>query len=166
MFDTARLSSRYAVRSMNDADADAILALCRGNPLFYRYTTARPTKEEILADLHLTPPGTDETQKYYVGFYKTDALVAVLDLIDGYPDAQTAFLGFFMVEKARQGRGVGSEIVAEICTFLKAAGKTAVRLAINKGNPQSTHFWKKNGFAVLREVEREDGTVLLAEKRL
>lgn len=42
----------------------------------------------------------------------------------------------------------------------------AVRLGIDKENPQSNHFWRKNGFTVLREAAQECGIVLLAERRL
>ena len=41
-----------------------------------------------------------------------------------------------------------------------------LRLAIDKGNPQSAHFWKKNGFIVIKEVDREGWTVLVSEKQL
>ena len=40
------------------------------------------------------------------------------------------------------------------------------RLGIDKDNPQSNRFWKKNGFEVIREVKQENGTVLVAEKNL
>lgn len=42
----------------------------------------------------------------------------------------------------------------------------AVRLGIDKENPQPNHFWRKNGFTVLREAAQERGIVLLAERRL
>ena len=92
--------------------------------------------------------------------------MAVLDLIDGYPKPEIAFLGFFMMNRAFQGRGLGSALIGELAAALWDTGKTAIRLGIDKGNPQSTHFWKKNGFAVIREVARPGGTVLLAEKVL
>ena len=36
--------------------------------------------------------------------------------------------------------------------------------ALCESNPQSNHFWKKNGFEVVKEVAREDGVILVAEK--
>ena len=49
--------------------------------------------------------------------------------------------------------------------YLETIGIRSVRLAINKGNPQSTHFWKKNGYSILREVYKDGGGLLLeAEK--
>lgn len=40
--------------------------------------------------------------KYYVGFYHKDKLVAVMDLIVKYPNDETAFIGFFMMAKKLQ----------------------------------------------------------------
>ncbi len=159
-------STQYRVRRMGPADAEEILRLCRGNTQYYACCGAEASREQILSDLSLTPPGVEPSAKYYVGFYRGDALIAVMDLIDGYPEDDVAFIGFFMTDRALQGRGLGSAIVAELSAYLKGIGKTAIRLGIDKGNPQSTHFWKKNGFAVLREIDRGDWTVLLAEKTL
>ena len=61
---------------------------------------------------------------------------------------------------------MGTSIIDEVTEYLRSKGKTAVRLAIDKGNPQSTHFWKKNGFEILSEVDKEGWTKLVAEKSL
>ena len=92
------------------------------------------------------PPEKTAADKYYAGFFSGEQLIAVLDLILGYPDAQTAFLGFFMTAAAVQKKGVGSTIVANIRTCCKRLGFTRLRLAIDEGNPQSEAFWTKNGF--------------------
>ncbi len=166
MLDISKLSSRYSVRRMDDSDADTILDFCLQNAQFYRYCGKQPSRELVLSDLHITPPGIDAASKYYVGFYDNADLVAIMDLIDGYPDGNSAYIGFFMMNARLQGRQIGSGIVREVFRYLKEAGLSAVRLAIDKGNPQSTHFWKKNGFLVKREVERDGWTVLVAEKTL
>ena len=93
-------------------------------------------------------------------------MTAILDLIDGYPDKETVFIGFFMVNRQLQGRRVGSGIILELVQFLMQRGFKRVMLGIDKGNPQSTHFWKKNGFVVIREVPQDGGTILVAEKDL
>ena len=66
---------------------------------YYRYCGKQPSRELILHDLHITPPNTSADAKYYVGFYDLDTLVAIMDLIDGYPDGDTAFIGFFMMNR-------------------------------------------------------------------
>ena len=164
--DLSALSKRYSIRRMDDSDADSILELCKGNAQYYLYCQAEPSKEQILNDLHITPPGIDFSDKYYIGFYQGNTLVAVMDLIDGYPGPDTAFIGFFMMRKEFQGNQVGSTIIQETAAYLKTLGMTSIQLGIDKGNPQSTHFWKKNGFVVKEEIDRGDWTVLLAEKTL
>ena len=164
--DISALSKRYSIRRMDDSDADSILELCKGNEQYYLYCQAEPSKEQILNDLHITPPGIDPSAKYYIGFYQGNTLVAVMDLIDGYPAPGTAFIGFFMMRKEFQGNQVGSTIIQETAAYLKTLGMTSIQLGIDKGNPQSTHFWKKNGFVVKEEIDRGDWTVLLAEKTL
>ena len=166
MIELAKLSRDYAVRRLSEQDADEILALMRGNPQFYRYCGRQNTREELLTDLRLTPPGVEWERKYYVGLFDAEGLAAVLDLIDGYPDGDTAFIGFFMMNRQLQGRRIGSSIIQDLCLYLKETGLKRVLLGIDKENPQSNAFWAKNGFSVIREVEQEEGTILLAEKCL
>lgn len=164
--DLSDLSARYAVRRLGPDDADWILALCAGNPQFYSYSPAECTREQVLGDLALAPPGIPPERKHYVGFFEGDVLVAVMDIVDGYPTEDIAFIGFFMVAAERQDRGVGRAIVAETLAYLRSLGYAAARLAIDEGNPQSTAFWTRNGFSVLRRIPRETGAVLLAERAL
>lgn len=166
MIDKGKLSSRYSVRRLDESDIDLILALCRGNMQFYRYCEHQPEEDQILNDMKLTPPGTDRADKYYIGFFHENDLVAVMDLIDGYPDPETAYIGFFMVNRKFQGRNTGTQIIRETEEYLANAGKRKIRLAIDKGNPQSTHFWKKNGFSVIGEKDLNGWTKLVAEKNI
>ena len=166
MIEISKISRVYDIRRLDDSDVDSILRFCRKNTQFYEYCEAEPTREQVLNDLHITPPGIGLSDKYYIGYYQNGILTAVMDLIDGYPEPEIAFIGFFMMNKDIQGHGIGTAIIRETAAYLKTAGKTAVRLAIDKGNPQSTHFWKKNGFVVIKEVDRNGWTVLVAEKQL
>lgn len=166
MLELQKFSERYQVRRMQDADAEEILALCMQNTQYYQYCGKQPSRELILNDLHITPPGIGPSDKYYTGFYSETGLAAVLDLIDGYPDQNACWIGFFMMNKRLQGRQLGTEIIQHLCGYLREAGYTMLRLGIDKDNPQSTHFWKKNGFRVVREVKQDEGTILVAEKAL
>ena len=161
-----KLSDAYTIRRLTDADVPMLYAWMLRNDQYFRYCGGSTTPERVRQDLTLCPPGTEPAQKHYVGFFDADTLVAVMDLIDGYPDADTAFIGFFMMNKDLQGQGTGTAIVRDVLAALRALGYTAVRLGIDKENPQSNHFWRKNGFTVLREAAQERGIVLLAERRL
>ena len=102
------LSRRYTVRQLMETDVDAMLALCSGNPQFYRYHPPMATKASILDDLQAVPPGKTLSDKYFIGFYDGETLAAMMDLITGYPNPATAYIGLFMVDAAQQGRGTGS----------------------------------------------------------
>ncbi len=166
MIEVAKLSDCCFVRRLTEDDAGEVLAICRDNPQFYRYCEAEPTINQVLNDMTVTPPGVDRSRKFFVGFYDESELVAVMDLIDGYPSRDVAYIGFFMMNMRLQGRQIGSSIVSGVLNNLKTMGFSAVRLGIDKDNPQSTHFWKKNGFVVIRETEKHGWPFLEAEKRL
>ena len=116
--------------------------------------------------MHATPPGIGLPDKYFIGFCQEETLIAVMDLIEGYPKPDTAFIGFFMMNKSFQGKGIGTAIIQDTAAYLKTAGKRAIRLAIYQQNPQATHFWKKNGFLVIGQFDRNGRTILTAEKAL
>lgn len=145
---------------------DMIYLFCRCNTQFYEYCGHENSIELIQSDLKITPPGIPLEQKYYIGFFENDMLVAIMDLIDGYPDEDCTYIGFFMMNKEIQGKGLGSSIISEALDYLKSIGFTSCRLAIDKDNPQSNHFWKKNGFEVIREIVRDEGTILEAKRGL
>ena len=166
MIDISKLSKRYSVRILEEADIEMLVEICKQNTFFYEYTEARPSKENILDDMKAIPPGIDMQDKYYFGFFDGRELVAIMDLIDGYSKAEIAYIGFFMMNPQYQGKQIGTAIIDEVIDYLLSTGKTSVRLAIDKGNPQSTHFWKKNGFDVLSEADVNGWTKLVAERKL
>jgi len=166
MFDINKFSNQYSVRFLKENDIDLVIDICNGNPLFYEYTIARPTKENLLEDMRLTPPGIDLKDKYYVGYFDNETLVAVLDLIDGWPSKEVAYIGFFMMNHSYQGKNIGSSIIKELSIYLKSLNVKYLRLAVDDGNPQSLHFWHKNGFELVKSVTTDEGIKHVLEKRL
>ena len=171
--DIARLSARYRVRRMTEADVDALEAFCGSNPQYYKACGVPVTREGVRKDLTLCPPGRTLCDKYFIGFYDGfddgpggERLTAILDLITDYPDARTAYIGLFMVDGARAGQGLGTALLKEVFTALKVAGFGTVRLCYQKENPQSGAFWVKNGFAAQKEVPHEYGVMIAAQREL
>ncbi len=160
-------SQKYAVRPLTAGDVDKILALCAENEQFYRYHPPLATRESILADMTALPPGTGAENKHYLGFFDGDALIAVLDLIERYPQQNTAYIGFFMTKKERQSCGLGTSLIGKLFDELRKEKFCRVRLAIDRGNPQSKAFWEKNGFALTgEEFPRDDSAYLPMERAL
>lgn len=165
--DVAILSERYRVRRLTEADVDMVYALSVENPMFYQYCPPFVTSKSILSDMKALPPRKGYEDKYYIGYFEGDELVAVMDLILGYPYEETAFVGLFMMAKERQGKGIGSGIVAECFASLSSMGYRFARLAYAKGNPQSEAFWMKNGFVRTGvEIESEGYVQVVMERRI
>lgn len=164
--DVARFSARFRVRRMEPGDAEKMLALCNTNPQYFEHCGTPATREGILRDLTLCPPGKDAADKYYVGYYDGARLAALLDLVAGYPDPDTAYIGLFMVDGTRAGRGLGTSLMEELFAALKAVGFGAVRLGYEKDNPQASRFWQKNGLIAQREAAHAYGTMVVARRAL
>lgn len=160
------LSETYMVSVLEDRDVPAVVQLCEGNPLFYQHCPPPVSEEGIRADMRALPPGKGLEDKYYLGFWSGGGLVAVMDLILRYPDEKTAFIGFFMMNAAMQGRGIGTKIVDEACACLKREF-SFIRLGYVKGNCQSKAFWTKNRFRPTGVTTKtEDYEIVVMQREL
>ena len=138
------LSKKYEVRILDKNDVDLIYAMSCENKIYYQYHPPFVTKESIVEDMKALPPNKGYDDKYYIGFFEEDSLIANMDLILGYPTDQIAFIGLFMTNVHHQNKGVGSNIINDVCKYLKQLGYKKVRIGVDKENPQSNSFWKKN----------------------
>ena len=94
------LSKRFFVRALETEDVDIIYDLCSKNKLFYEFHQPFVTRESILDDRNTLPPGKSKEDKAYIGLFDGDTLVAVMDLILGYPTEEIVWIGFFMMDTA------------------------------------------------------------------
>ena len=89
----------FVVRRLEAGDIEPMLEICRGNELFYRYHPPLATRENLLQDLTALPPGRSMRDKFFVGFFDGDALIAMMDWVLGYPKADTVWIGFFITTR-------------------------------------------------------------------
>lgn len=171
----SKFSSRFYVRKLSEKDAGEVYGLCKTNPVYYEYMREEPSVQGIVADMSALPPGNRSEDKFFVGYYEKKnlaenacgGLIAVLDLIISCPNEDTALIGWLILRKSRQGRGIASRIVSELSQYLKARGVSRIRLGYVKGNEESRRFWEKNGFLPTgEESEREGYTVVVMQKEL
>lgn len=158
------LSKTYQVTRLNESHVHSILALCQKNPQYYRYCPPAVSAENILADMSALPPGKTTKDKYYLGFWQKEKLIAVMDLILAYPNKETAFIGFFMMESDMQGKGIGSGIIEDACRYL-AKKFSYIRLGYVKGNMQGEHFWLKNKFIPTGIITQTDDYEIVVMQR-
>ena len=157
----------HKFRILTEEDIPQIYNLLLGNPLYYQHCPPEPTYESICQDMKALPPRKEAKDKYYGGLFDGEYLVAVLDLITGYPSETTLFIGFFMMNREEQGKGLGTEIITELCNNVHSQGFTHIRLGYVKGNLQSEAFWLKNGFEKTGiETQTEEYTIVILERDL
>lgn len=72
--------------------------------------------------------------------------VAVLDVLDGYPDRTTWYLGLIFLAPAARGAGLGTELIEALCAHVVAHGGTALRLAVMLVNPAARRLYDRLGF--------------------
>ena len=160
------LSDVFTVKYLTEQDIPQIMELCKGNPQYYEYCPPEVSEESIRKDMHALPPKKTKDDKHYFGFFEGDSLVAVMDLIEKYPNENTAFIGFFMMNKAYQEKEIGSGIISEVCDVLKKSF-THIRLGYVSTNMQARNFWMKNGFEHTGLQSKEElYTVNVLEKTL
>lgn len=160
------LSRKYAVKLLSDKDVAAVYNLCSKNTLYYDFCPPFVTPESIKADMTALPRGKRREDKFYLGYYDNDNLTAVMDLILGYPDEETAYVGFFMTDVSVQGKGVGSAIISEMSQFIFSQGYSDIQLGWVKGNPQAEHFWHKNGFKETGKMYDMDDYIVVEAQRI
>ena len=72
-----------------------------------------------------------------------------------------------MAESAVSGRGIGTSIIQGCLPYFASLGYRGVRLAVAEGNPQSSAFRRKNGFAETGErFPKGKPVYLVMERRL
>lgn len=159
------LSKSYEVKKITEDELNEVYQLCAGNPVYYKYCPPNISIDSIKQDMYALPRNKTMDDKFYVGIYDKDKLIGILDLILDYPKVDSTFIGFFMVNKEYQGRGIGTKIIDDVLEYLKNIGYIEVNLAYAKGNEQSENFWLKNEFEKTGQEVQRDTYIAVKMKR-
>ncbi|MEV6287130.1 GNAT family N-acetyltransferase [Kribbella sp. NPDC051770] len=144
------------IRALGAADVDALQALIESDAGYTeRITGYPPGAADAQSLLMMRPEGLAEDAKVVLGAFDGDELVAVVDLLRGYPEPSYAFIGLLEVRGDRQGRGVGGatyglgeQYVAEEWPEVRR-----LRLAVVDTNAEvAAPFWISQGFESTGEV--------------
>ncbi len=81
MLHISQLSTKYKIKKMGEEDISRILNLENGNPLYFAYCPPKPCRETVLNDLKALPEGKSLEDKFYIGFFENDSLIAIMDFI-------------------------------------------------------------------------------------
>ena len=165
-FDLSSLSSCYQARAITESDITDVYELCRANRRYYRQLQQKPSRQSLTAVISEVPEGSSQQHKHFVGFYDADGgLAAILDLITGWPEADDAYIGWFMVSADLQRRGVGSQLLADIRAAMKGQGYDSLSVGVIRENEDAFAFWEKQGFARTGEERQQGGRTVVMMAR-
>ena len=122
MLNISQLSTKYRIKKMEEEDISRILNIENGNPQYFEYCPPKPCRETVLNDLKALPEGKSLEDKFYIGFFKNDSLIAIMDFILSFPKEDMVFIGLFMMDSKESGKGKGSAIIIEALTAWKSEG--------------------------------------------
>jgi GNAT superfamily N-acetyltransferase len=109
-------------------------------------------------------PGCSLEQKHFMIVYQGTETVGVVDLIFGYPDPETAFLGLLLLRESQQGMGLGKETYGLVEQMAVENGFKKIRLAVVDSNLVQK-FWEKLGFKETGTVRPHEGRKIKSTKR-
>lgn len=154
----------YNIIKIQEQQYNDVYHLQKENIIYFQYTNEYPIQyKDIISEITELPPNTSIDQKYYIGFYLDDTLVAIMDYIDGYPNDKTYWIGLFILDINYQGLGIGTKIMN---TFLKLSNKT-IQLGCLSNNQEGLAFWNKFGFKQIRRAynKEKDWDIIVMQKR-
>lgn len=116
------------------------------------------------------PLGINQNDKHVL-LIKDENYKGVIDLVFGYPNRHTVFLGLLLLREDIQGNSLGKKSYQLIEDYISHFDqKDKIRLAVVESNPV-IGFWEKMGFKTTGEVKPyENGELksraILMEKKL
>lgn len=136
-----------------------------------RITGYPPGPADAQSLLTMCPPDLAETAKLVLGAWQGDELVAVVDLLRGYPEDGTAFIGLLEVHGKHQCRGLGATTYGLVEQLVASHWPEIhkFRLAVVDTNADAAKFCITMGFEPTGEAkpyryDKLESTARLYEK--
>jgi RimJ/RimL family protein N-acetyltransferase len=144
------------LRELGTGDEAVLQALLESDPDYtVRVTGYPPGPSDALSLLMVRPESVPESDKVVLGIFDDAELVAVVDLLHGYPEPSFVFIGLLLVHGSRQGSGVGAAAMAAVERY---AGQwpevRRFRLAVVDTNAAVLGFWRRMGFEPTGETRQ------------
>ena len=144
----AQLGEGLTLRPLGEEDLPQVLELYEGNAFYNSVALDRqPDLALCREDLEALPPGMTREEKLFLGVFRQGRLAAVVDLVEGYPQEDTLYLGLLELQLGEQGKGLGTGLVDGLEGAGRAAGFSFLGLGCLEANLPGLRFWRSRGFA-------------------
>jgi len=151
----------YEVKVITRCNFEEVFGVYDTNQDFFLLTQGSvATIESSAGDVDALPPDCDAGQKLYVGIWQNSRAVAVLDVIERYPEQTSFWIGLIIVHGDLQGARLGSAVVDAVIGAAKTVGYETARLGVVQNNLKGIAFWQRHGF----ETTRTSGDIVVMQK--
>jgi RimJ/RimL family protein N-acetyltransferase len=149
------------------ADAEALQLVFENAPRYFQKVTGSPAeKNKAERLLIMLPDGKTLADKFVYAFYNDKALMGCADVIRGYPEAQTALLGLFLLSEQFQDQGFGKKFCQLLEREIKEWNCHKIWLSVVKVNVSVIGFWEKMGFNPTGEIRPYSNNNIISESVL
>jgi ribosomal protein S18 acetylase RimI-like enzyme len=151
----------HIVRVLTDADAGELDELHRRCADFVQLVEGRaPAGGDGLSVLRDRPEDASPEIKLTLGVYDGPRMVAVADLMRGYPSPDVWYIGLLLLAPETRRRGLGAAMLAAIAELARSNGASSLRIAVQSQNERGLTFWRRHGFVELKRVQQQNGALL------
>ena len=135
----------------DDAGIQSLQALLEDDVDTWALLEGAPPRPDEARQLISDRPGGVTPDRKYVWIWGSDA---VLDIVEGYPDATTWYLGLIFIAPRARNTGLGAHFMRALADYVRAHGGTALRLAVVTDNIGARRLYDRLGFAFVDRRKR------------
>jgi GNAT superfamily N-acetyltransferase len=106
------------------------------------------------AVLEARPSDVSPERKHVIGIERNGRLVAIVDLLEGYPREGEWYVGLLLILPEERNRGLGRAVWNAMEAWMRSGGARVLRLIAQEQNPDAARFWKGVGFSVAGQVHQ------------
>jgi len=137
------LLPEFTIESVTMENLSTYETVFYSNEEYYCLTDGHPATRELCEE---TICGFSSYNVHSVGISRNGQAISFLSILDGYPDADTLYIGLLLVEERFKRKSIGTLIMMALFTVAADLKFKNLRLSVQENNIRGLKFWKKMGF--------------------
>lgn len=118
------------------------------NQEYFLITDGHPANKQNIVDTIEYGNDFPHGMCHCLGFSLNGVAVAFLSFFEGYPEADTLYIGLFLMDSKFKRMSIGTKIISTLIEKAFRSQYTSVKLSVQDNNISGYLFWKKLGFSL------------------